>query len=186
MGVPLKLEGRVFGRLTVIEKVNSKRRESVWRCQCECGNESITLGYLLTKGACKSCGCLRRELCSKKHTKHGLCTSPEYKAWQSMKNRCYCPNQTAYPNYGGRGISVCDVWRSNFNQFYKDMGLRPSAEHSLDRINVNGNYEPINCRWATHEEQVNNRRPLKSLDKFTDDELLAEIQRRGIQFRYIL
>jgi len=181
MGVPLKLEGRVFGRLTVIEKTGSKRRESVWRCKCECGNETITLGYLLTKGATKSCGCLQRELCSKKHTKHGLCTSPEYKAWQSMKNRCYCPNQSAYPNYGGRGISVCDAWRGNFNQFYKDMGLRPSPEHSLDRIKVNENYEPGNCRWATHEEQVMNRRTMKSLDNFTDDELLEEIHRRGLR-----
>lgn len=92
-------------------------------------------------------------------TKHGMCTSPEYRAWQRMKQRCYWKKGFAYSYYGGRGIKVCDRWLNSFENFYADMGDRPSPELSLDRIDSNGNYEPSNCRWATRSQQSRNSRP---------------------------
>lgn len=89
---------------------------------------------------------------------HGLGSTPEYRAWYNMKSRCYTAKLPAYKNYGGRGIRVCDEWLHDFPQFLKDVGKRPSPKHSLDRINVNGNYEPSNCRWVTKDIQIRNTR----------------------------
>lgn len=96
---------------------------------------------------------------NKYRLKHGMHNTPEYKAWRGMRTRCYNPNDAHYKNYGGRGIEVCEKWRIDFTTFYADMGPRPSEIHSLDRIDVNGNYEPSNCRWATRSEQQKNKRP---------------------------
>lgn len=90
--------------------------------------------------------------------RHGLRTSPEYTAWVGMKGRCNNPNRREYKHYGARGIKVCERWINSFTNFYKDMGVKPSAKHSLDRIDFNGNYEPGNCRWATSLEQRANQR----------------------------
>jgi len=94
-------------------------------------------------------------------TTHGMSRTPEYKIWSVMLQRCHNPNAQGYPYYGARGISVCERWRESFAEFIADVGRRPSAEHSLDRIENDGNYEPGNCRWATPKEQANNRRPIK-------------------------
>lgn len=96
------------------------------------------------------------------NTKHGLCYEPEYNVWSKMKQRCTKPSESRYDRYGGRGISVCKEWMESFEQFYKDMGPRPSHHHSIDRINNDGNYEPSNCRWADFKTQANN----KSINRF--------------------
>lgn len=90
--------------------------------------------------------------------RHGNCGSPEYIAWNNLKNRCNNPNNSRYAHYGGRGIKVCDSWKTSFINFYNDMGERPTPYHSIDRIDNDGNYEPSNCRWATNSQQNLNRK----------------------------
>jgi len=106
--------------------------------------------------------------------------SPEYAAWANMLQRCYNENITDYKDYGGRGIKVASHWLEFIN-FITDMGLKPSSKHSLDRINVDGHYEPSNCRWATRKEQLANRRKFAAITNYTDTELIAELERRGYQ-----
>jgi len=110
---------------------------------------------------------------------HGMCKTPEYLTWQHMKSRCYNPKATQYSDYGGRGITVCAEWRDDFEAFFAEVGLRPSPEYSLDRKEVNGNYAIGNVRWATAEEQANNRRN-KRLEQFTDEEIHQEYLRRKL------
>jgi len=151
--------GQSFGRLTVLAVV---RRDShghaIMACYCECGEGvEVSIGDLVTEHT-RSCGCLKKDSL----TTHGLCGSSEYRTWANMLDRCINSNTPRYYDYGGRGIIVCDSWLK-FENFYADMGNRPSPEHSIDRIDNNGPYCKDNCRWATVVEQNNNTRRTRTL-----------------------
>lgn len=151
----LELAGRQFGELTVLGRSHQDAHQAwVWSCQCSCGARVSVRGSTLAAGrtsACASCAS------KKSSTTHGATGTPLYLRWRAMLDRCERPENRAWRNYGGRGISVCARWHA-FEQFAADMadGFDPALE--LDRINPDGNYEPGNCRWATRVEQQNNRR----------------------------
>ena len=151
-----QLVGQRFGRLAVLSAVGGKH--TTCACRCDCGAEKTVRASSLTAGYTKSCGCWQREGVVERSTKHGLCYSPEYVAWRSMRQRCEWPGHKSYADYGGRGISICARWQV-FEHFLADMGARPGPLYSLDRIDFNGNYEPANCRWADKGQQARNRRP---------------------------
>jgi hypothetical protein len=150
----MSLIGQQYNRLKVISFVEEIKGIPYYKCLCDCGTIKNVNGRCLVDGQSKSCGCLNRENVSKKFTKHGLYKTREYSSWNAMMQRCYNPKQDNYPNYGGRGIEVCERWHDVTN-FYADMGERPE-ETSLDRIDNNGNYEPGNVRWSTDIDQHNN------------------------------
>jgi hypothetical protein len=160
------LTGKKFGMLQVIERSDGTFVGSVgWKCLCACGTETVVRGNNLYNNTTKSCGCLRRKYLSESRTIHGLTNTPTYKSWSSMRTRCNNSNYAESHSYKGRGIKICDRW-DKFENFLQDMGERPN-ETSLDRIDVNGNYEPSNCRWATKKEQAQNKRKTKLINKDT-------------------
>lgn len=157
----LDLTGRVFGRWTVLKLACVKRRRCFWLCVCDCGKYRIVQSSNLLCGKSTSCGCLRAELVHIWPVKHGHARahrhSREYQSWASAKARCYNPNNADFRLYGGRGIRMCEEWRNDFAAFFAVMG-RCLEGCTIDRIDVNGNYEPGNCRWATTEQQSRNKR----------------------------
>jgi hypothetical protein len=152
--------GQKHGLLTAIESVGYKNGKRLWRCRCDCGNETTIPSARL--GLTLSCGCIQRSsvgIRNSLRTRMLVSQSTEYKSWRSMLNRCYVPSTPNFYLYGERGVAVCDQWRGKggFSQFYADVGRRPKG-CSLDRIDNDGNYEPGNVRWATAKVQSNNRR----------------------------
>jgi hypothetical protein len=145
-------EGKRYGSLTVVERTLVDGNKARWRCRCDCGGEAICEGGKLRGGQTRSCGC-------RLAIKHGMTGTPTHGSWTAMLARCRNPNAAEYSNYGGRGISVCSRWqgRYGFVNFLADLGERPEGT-TIDRVDVNGNYEPGNCRWATDEMQRANRR----------------------------
>jgi len=136
-----------------------------WGCVCECGKTTKTATYDLLAGKSKSCGCVGIEKVGKLNLKHGLSKTKEYAAWTNIRDRCYNKNNKHFYLYGGTGIKVCDRWINSFEDFLSDMGKAPTPNHSIDRYpNNSGNYEPLNCRWATTLEQNRNQRSNKWLE----------------------
>lgn len=153
------MAGKRFGRLVGarISAIDS-RKQARWIFRCDCGNELEALGTSVRKGVTRSCGCLRGECNRNRLQTHGMRDSDEYAAWCGMKARCYNKKNPRFEHYGARGITVCDEWRDSFDAFYRDMGLRPSPELSIERKNNDLGYSKGNCIWGTDTEQGRNTR----------------------------
>lgn len=163
------LSGRIFGRLKVVSWSHTINRDrAFWLCKCDCGEEKVISANVLLMGKTISCGCYHREVARKtakiRFSTHGKSKDLIYFVWISMKNRCYSTNVKDYPNYGGRGITVCPEWKNDFMAFYNwavENGYNKGL--ILDRYpnNKTGNYEPSNCRWATPLSSARNTRKVK-------------------------
>ena len=164
MGKVIDLTGQVFGRLTVVSFAGiGSNRSARWECICLCGAVVVINSATLRNGRTQSCGCYHKQLLRERNTSHGLCKTAEYSSWLNMRKRCNKANDPQYADYGGRGITVCEEWES-FENFYRDMGPKPTPKHSIDRIDNDGPYCKENCRWATQKQQNTNQRSNKRLN----------------------
>lgn len=165
--------GKHFFHWLVTEKLEGDR----YRAVCDCGTVKIVYGGNLRQGKSKSCGCWASTRFKEINKRHGMSRTPEHNTWSNIRTRCTNPNTHNYAIYGGRGIKVCERW-DVFENFYEDMGPRPSDKHSIDRINPDGDYEPGNCRWATLVEQASNKRSNVLLELNGELITAAEFSRR--------
>lgn len=175
----LELQGKKFNSLYVDHFVEFRKGKGYWSCTCDCGNTGVVMiGSQLVSGkliACQECGKKRQ---TESKIKHGMAHMPEYDILIAAIARCTQPHHSEWDNYGGRGIRVCQEWIDDPRKFLEHIGPRPSADHSLDRIDVNGNYEPGNVQWATDEEQQNNRRDCRKVTRNGETLTLAQWGRR--------
>ena len=190
----LNLVGQKFGKLTVIALESGRTTDDrKWRCVCDCGGEKVTSEDNLKRGHCKSCGCLYKNNggSEKKNIPFGS-TSKLYNVWQNMRSRCKNPKDNNYKKYGARGITVCKEWDSypSFREWALSNGYKEGENRrncTIDRIDVDGNYEPNNCRWATAFEQVNNRRNTIRIEFNGETHALAQwAKETGIDYEVLL
>lgn len=165
----VNLIGHIFGRLTVIDKGETRKRNTTFICLCECGSRITVFASNLKRGFTQSCGCLQQESRQETNRTHGMSGTPEFKIWVGIITRCENPNAQSFPHYGGRGIRICRGWREDFTSFYAQLGDRPS-KHTVDRIKNNLHYSCgkceecvengwlMNCKWATRRTQAQNTR----------------------------
>ena len=165
------LKGRKFGRLTVVRQASnyvysSGRQQIRWECVCECGNIAIVLASNLKSGDSKSCGCLSKEVAVTHNTTHGYRKHPLYAVWASMKLRCLNKKNTCYKYYGGKGVSICEEWVNSAETFI-NWALKNGWKKGLqiDRIDNDGNYTPVNCRFVSARQNCLNRRVLRKNNK---------------------
>lgn len=185
------LSGKRYGKLTVQKLLYSKKQNDgkhyshYYLCRCDCGNEKIVVNSNLLTGNTQSCGCLKKE--KPNHKKHNLSKHKLYRVYKTMINRCYNPKNISFKIYGKRGIAVCKEWQQDFMIFYNwaiNAGYKEGL--SIDRIDVNGNYEPTNCRWATTKEQSNNRRTNRFISYKGETHTISQWERiTGIDHRKI-
>lgn len=174
----LDLTGQRFGRLTVMKEAGRTADGRIrWQCLCDCGNITETPSTkTLRNGTCRSCGCIQKERPNKQT--HGKSHTKLFAVWNAMKQRCANPNVKSYANYGGRGITVCKEWVGDFQNFYSwaiSKGYKEGLE--IDRIDVNGNYKPNNCRWVTSQKNNNNRQNNLLIEINGEEHTLAEWSR---------
>lgn len=184
MGISKNLEGQRFSRLIAIKLVGQNiRKNNLWECKCDCGNTVTILARSLLDGKTQSCGCLQKERVIesniKIHTTHDKSKTNLYSKWAGMKRRCYNLNDKRYPDYGGRGITLCEEWKENFETFYNwaiNNGYK--KELTIDRIDTNGNYNPSNCKWSTMLEQSHNKRNNRNITYKEKTQTIAEWSRQ--------
>lgn len=183
----INLAGERFGRLLILKRVGAASSgDVIWLCMCDCGNNTAATGFSIRSGDTRSCGCLRKETTIKRSTKHGHSKRGKqtkiYRSWYHMVQRCINSNDRAYPDYGGRGITVCQRW-TKFSNFLEDVpGWKPGL--TIERIKNNKGYYPNNCRWATKKEQSRNKRNNRWATCFGKTQLLIEwSEEMGIPYR---
>lgn len=181
--VALDVSGERYGRLVAVKRVANRGRATFWSFRCDCGKTTEAALGAVRSGDIQSCGCWKAESFLARAVHHGMAGSRTYLSWSNAKARCYNPKNKRFADYGGRGIAMCDRWRASFEAFLSDMGERPHGM-TLDRKDVNGNYEPGNCRWATQSEQTTNTRNQKWIEVGGERLSLKQFaEREGVDYK---